>query len=323
MPDDYAHAEIETVIEQALQEIEYGTFCSVQQYAEFLHNGVLKRKNLFEDDLVFQEKYPEHPLSMHNRSQRIKGADTIRDTARKLRAPLRQDLLDRIHRVLFDCSATVRHSLSQALLCMDSETSIPHLKEIVNNEAESKMVLRTAKLALLNSQMSLADYMPAKRKLILLVSRREDLIEKLLEVADKTGSELYIPRRDFSELIAWSSAVQVVDRWFMGEDNWSVFCEYLRQVNTEEDISPIAADPDAALGQELHDHSALIITDHHVNRSRERFQSPLKPPNTVFYLEGGPDDLVGELVYRILSNGSVDFENVCDTVNRRRGNAQK
>jgi len=323
MPEEYTHSEIENVVEEALRKIECGGFCSVQHYTELVKNGTLKKKSWLDDDREFQEKYPEHPLSKHYLEPRMAGADTIRDAARQLRAPLRPDLLDRIHRMLFDCSGAVRLSLSQALLNMDSETSIPHLEELVRIETGSKMVLRTAKMALLNSQMSLADYRPTKNKLIMLVSRREDLIEKLLEVAKKTDSELYMPRRDFRELIAWSSAVQVVDRWFMCEDNWNAYCDYLREVAAKKDISPITDNAETAAGGKYYDHSALIITDHRLNWSLERFQEPMKPPNTVYYLESGPDDLVADLVYRILTNGNVDFDNVCDTVNGRRGTAQR
>lgn len=314
----YAHDALETIIEDALQQIESGEFYTMQHYAELVSAGVLKKKRFFEDDFGFQAKYPDHPLSRQNISKRMAGADAIRDAAKQLRAPLSQKLLDRLHRALFDCSGAVRHSIARALLRMDSETSIPHLEELINIETGSKMVLRTAKLALLNSRMSLEGYAPAEDKLIVLVSREENLIERLHEVAESTGHRLYMPRRDFSELSALRSVVQIVDRWYMGEDNWNAYCEHLRQVNTESSRHLLAAEPDMLPGEAVHDHSLLLIVDHSMKSSLERFQRPLKPQGTLFYLEGGSDDLVGELVQRALTGKNMDFDDIVKTVNMER-----
>ncbi len=47
------------------------------------------------------------------------------------------------------------------------------------------------------------------------------------------GEYLYMPQHNYTELIAWSfaAAVQIVDRFLMGKDNWNAFCDYLEDVN--------------------------------------------------------------------------------------------
>lgn len=79
--------------------------------------------------------------------------------------------------------------------------------------------------------MKETDYVQSDDKLIMLVSNRIDIAKVLFEVAEQTGCKLFIPEPDFTELIAWRSGVQVIDRWYMGEKSWNMFCEYLREVN--------------------------------------------------------------------------------------------
>lgn len=60
------------------------------------------------------------------------------------------------------------------------------------------------------------------------------------------------------------------------------------------------------------------------DNGRLRSQRPsgenrIKPPGSqVFWVEGGPDDLVEELVIRVLRDGRADLSDAVDCVNARR-----
>jgi hypothetical protein len=318
MVETHDHQSIEAIIADALQKIHAHNFCTLTDYEQLVSSGVLVKKPLFASDHDFQLSHPNHPLSPNSLTPRMQAADAIRDNVKRLRQPLRQGLLDGIHTALLDCSGAVRHSLAQALLYTDSVTSVPHLQELLSIDKHSRLVLQAARAALLSAQMDVEGYVQPGDRLIMLISRREDLIIRLSEVAEQTGCKLFMPRRNFSELIAWRSEVQIVDRWFMGSQDWNSYCQYLQDVNKEEDYPIVDTDGEVLLDEPVYDHSPLILVDNRMVESRECFASPLKPKNSLFYLEAGPDDLVGEIVRRALIGGNMDLQDIINTVNRQR-----
>lgn len=309
---------LEKQIEDALVQMKNAAFCTVIEYGELVAQGALVMKHPFEDDGVFQDRHPCHPLALDKRIRRIYAADTIRDCSQLLRESLRCDLLDGIHKGLFDCSAAVRHSLAQALLHLDSAESIPYLEELLHSETESRMVLRSARLALQNSRLSLSEGTPTTGRVILLFSRREDLIERLNVVAGSTGCSLYLPRRKSDGMSLMSGVIQIIDRWFMGEEQWHDWCQNLIQQRTERDCPPDEKELRPVCAKYHAGNPFLVIIDRNMEASVTRFQHPPIDPGKLFYVEGGPDDLVGELVYRALTHGDLTMENICDTVNDRR-----
>ena len=88
-------------------------------------------------------------MTSENRFKRIQAADTIRDCSKNLKGELPKNLLDKVHDALFDCCATVRHSIAGVLFHGGNDTSIPFLMSLLENEKESKIVKTTAEFALL------------------------------------------------------------------------------------------------------------------------------------------------------------------------------
>jgi hypothetical protein len=51
----------------------------------------------------------------------------------------------------------------------------------------------------------------------------------------------------------------------------------------------------------LYDHTPLIITDWHMEKALKEFREPDKPKEKLFYVEGGNDYVVAQLVEYILA----------------------
>lgn len=103
------------------------------------NDELIIRKGPWGYDYKFQQKYPEHPMS-GGRYIRIKAADGIRDLARDDSEPFPAEVLEKLHLSLFDCCATVRLSIAEALYHGGDSSSIPFLKELAEYETESNMV---------------------------------------------------------------------------------------------------------------------------------------------------------------------------------------
>lgn len=162
------------------------------------------------------------------------------------------------------------------------------------------------------------DYVQSDDRLVMLISDRIDLAKVLLGVAEQTGCKLFIPDSDFTELIVWKSEVQIIDRWYMGEKSWNMFCEYLYEVN-KLDKYPIKDENGEILIEEpLHDYTPLVIIDNNLRKSFETFRAPFKPSEFVFCVGGGPDDLIKELVLRLIRDGKADLSSVVEYINLKR-----
>jgi len=305
-------------MENDISWLKANSFCTIDQYNELTTSGVLVRKRILEDDFRFKSLYPDHPMAVSKRMERIKAADDILRCAENIGGELPEKVLSQLHEILFDCCAAVRDSISQALFHIGSPSSIPYLQALVDSEKDSEIVLENAKAALVRCKMKENNYVQSDDRLIMLVSNRIDLAKVLLDVAEQTGCKLFIPEPNFTELIAWRSEVQIIDRWYMGEKSWNMFSEYLHEVN-KLDKYPIKDENGEILIEEpMYDYTPLIIIDNNLRKSCEIFQSPFKPSEFVFYVEGGPDDLVKELVLRLIRDGEADLSSVVEYVNLKR-----
>ncbi len=306
----------------ALDDLFAGRFVSMQDCAELVDQKKLVKKGKWEDDYGFQAKYPDHPLASENRGKRMKAADTIRDRAMELQEPLPEEMLDRLHVALFDSSAAVRLSLAHALFYCGSKQSSSYLEKLLEKESESKLVREYAGIALERCRMQGIDQLPEGKKVIMLVSKDIQLAIALQKLAEVEGAYFYMPQYNYSELIAWSSAaaVQVIDRWLMGQENWNAFCDYLDDVNDTEIEYPIKAeDGEVLLEEPIYDHTPLIITDWHMERALKEFRDPKKPQDKLFYIEGGSDDMVTKIVEYVLKGREIDIRKLTAEINRERG----
>jgi len=289
-------------IKSALDDLFNGNFVSMQDYAKLIEQKKLVKKGKWEDDHEFQAQHPDHPLASDNRFKRIWAADIIRDRAMELKEPLPEEVLGRLHAALFDSTAAVRLSIVHALFYCGSGHSAAYLEKLIAEDNESKMVREYAAVALERCRMRGVDQLPEGKKVIMLVSKDIQLAIALQQLAEKEGACLYMPQYDYTELVAWPSAVQVIDRWLMGHDGWNLLCDYLADVNdTETEYPLIAEDGEVLIEEPLYDHTPLIITDWHMEKALKEFRAPDKPKEKLFYIEGGNDYVVAQLVEYILA----------------------
>jgi hypothetical protein len=300
-------------IEKALDDLFAGTFMTMQDYAESMAEGKTIKKGNWDDDYKFQQENPGHPLTSENRGKRMSAADSIRDLTMELQEPLPDEILERMHDALFDCSGAVRLSLAHALFYCGSRQSAVYLEKLLQEEKESKMVREHAAVALERCRLRGIEKLPEGRKVIMLVGKDIQPAIALQKLAEDEGALLYMPQYDYTEMIAWSSAavVQVVDRWLLGQDSWNSFCDYLADVNETETVYPIRDENGEVLMEEpIYDHTPLIITDWHLERSLKEFREPNKPKEVLFYLEGGTDYVVAKLVKFILQGRELDLQKI-------------
>lgn len=98
-------------------------------------------------DVEFQRMYPDHPMS-EKRYDRIEAADAVRDLARERKSPYPVEVLNKLHRSLFDCSAAVRLSIAEALTVAGDKSSIVYLELLEQEEKDSPMVREQVATAL-------------------------------------------------------------------------------------------------------------------------------------------------------------------------------
>jgi len=139
---------IEHKIDQAIIDLTW-KFMSIEDYNQAVDAGELVREPKLTDDMKFFSDYPDHPMASENRFKRIQAADIIRDYSKNLKGELPQKLLDKVHDALFDCCATVRHSIAGVLFYGGNDTSVPFLMSLSENEKESIIVKNAAEFALL------------------------------------------------------------------------------------------------------------------------------------------------------------------------------
>ena len=303
-------AEMTKMIIKAIEEIKNNKFFTISDYEQAVREGVIVDKRRISDDYIFQTRYPDHPMSLENTEKRMHFADSIRDLTKKLKEPLTDDVMGKIHSVMFDCCAAVRHSIAEALIYCAHPDSIPYIESMLATESDYEIIKKAAKAALLTCQSTLVNQVNDHEKLIMLVSPKIDLIEHLDKIASDTGGRLLIHRWDYSRLIAWRSSVQVIDRDYMGKTEWEKYSDYLKDVNSFENY-PIKADDGEILFEKPdYEHSPIILTDISIMRSEENYSEPMKPGKVQFYIEGGTPLLVGEIVRRAVLDESLSPEEI-------------
>lgn len=291
-------------IKDSLKDLLSSNFVSMGEYRNLIANRRLDDPRRTMDERTLQQHYPTHPLASENKSRRIRLADSVRNIAREVHAVFPEETLEPLHTALFDCCAAVRHSLSHALFYGGSRRSAYYLGKLIEDEGESAMVRRYARIARERCLMR-NDPISPKKQMVILISNNIDLASALLGVAEQAGATFVMPEPPYKELIAWSSEIQIVDRWLMGKDNWDTFCANLDEVNETE--------------KAILDYSPLIMIDNHMEKALKVFRDPNKPNNKQFYIESGPVDMVAKLTQYILQGKPLDFKELNDEINRERG----
>lgn len=142
------------------------------------------------------------------------------------------------------------------------------------------------------------DY-PQKDKQVVLASNDEDLKNALDTMATGEDAEVRLIRPDTPDIVVFSGCVRVVDRRLVGDETWSMFSEYIDEVN-DPDQDPVIVDEDGEvlLDGPLYDEVPLVLTDG--DSDSQRFTIPRHMRGSVFHMDGRAVQLVVQLVRKIL-----------------------
>ncbi|MCF8339242.1 MAG: hypothetical protein K9I74_14790 [Bacteroidales bacterium] len=124
------------------------SYISQADYKEKINRGELKRKAKLENDLQFEEEHPNHPLASSVVSERIDAAEKIREIIVKSPENIKEQHLNLLHKAVFDCSASVRLVIVQAIGLLSHPDSLQTLQKLYDEEEESNAVKKAAKEAI-------------------------------------------------------------------------------------------------------------------------------------------------------------------------------
>ncbi len=152
------------------------------------------------------------------------------------------------------------------------------------------------------------DY-PQKEKQVVLASDDEDLKKALDAMATDEDAEVRLIRPDTPDIVVFSGCVRVVDRRLVGDETWSVFSEYIDEVN-DPDQDPVIVDEDGEvlLDGPLYDEVPLVVTDG--SSDSRRFSIPRHMRGSVHYIDGRAVELVVQLVRKILRDSDAQASHV-------------
>jgi len=248
---------IEHKINQAIIDLTW-KFMSIEDYNQAVDAGELVRKPRLTDDMKFFLKYPDHPMAGENRFKRIRAADIIRDYSKNLKGELPQNLLDKVHDALFDCCAAVRHSIAGVLFYSGNDISIPFLMRLLETEKESKIVKKTAEVALFRIK---PQYPFPKEDTLVFASDNINLAIEVNNFCKENNKKIFFPEPGSPDIVAMPFFVMVVDRNYIGKSAWEDYCDY-----SNDDDTPV------------------IIIDSNLKKSMEKYI--IRPAhNNVFLIE--------------------------------------
>lgn len=234
MTNDYGkvikrRSEILTEIKKALPDLEDGFMTMADFNAGVTAKRIAPRPTLEVMDLQFEARYPAHPLAVSRRFTRIHAADRIMELASWCRKPLPTEILDALHKSLFDCSAAVRHSIASALFLAGNESSVVHLQKLLEQEQESPAVRLRARAAL--ERLASHDLIPdTEVPQVIVVLDNLLLVEKLMETAAGLGGVLRHARPRTRDIIDFIGFVKIIDHKLLGWKAWKEFCQHLASV---------------------------------------------------------------------------------------------
>ena len=248
---------IEHKIDQAIIDLTW-KFMSIEDYNQAVDAGELVRKPRLTDDMKFFSDYPEHPMAGENRFRRIRAADIIRDYCKNLKGELPQNLLDKVYDALFDCCAAVRHSIAGVLFYSGNDTSVPFLMRLLETEKESKIVKKTAEVALFRIK---PQYPFPREDTLAFASDNINLAIEINDFCRENNKKIFFPESGSPDIVAVPFFVMVVDRNFIGKSAWEDYCGYSNDDNTP-----------------------VIIIDSNLKQSMEKY--PVRPAHdNVFLIE--------------------------------------
>ena len=276
----------------------------IRQIMEIQGNG-------FVDITTYRSRPLQSVTVEQGKDARMAAADSIRDMARQWDCILPPVILDMLHRVLNDSSGAVRLSLATALYFCGSLESVPFLEKLINLSHDSPSVRRAAHIAAARCRSRGTEDFSGK--LIQVVTDNLEVAGALIDVGDELGATVHFPDYPYTDLIALSSSLLVVDRNVMGQEAWQNFCDYRQE---ERAVYVPDGAPEGREPVEYHAlYTPMIIL---ITRSGEDLPHPPDSPGQLFYVEQFSDDLVAELARELLSHKTADIHSVVERVNNNR-----
>lgn len=257
-------------------------------------------------DRRFEQTYPLHPMAERNRFVRIGAADRIRDLAASRLTPFPEMVLDKIHVLMFDCSAAVRHSLATALYHAGDHTSVGPLEQLVRDEKSSGIVCETAEVAAKRCwQRGLAcKEVPVDVPALSFVSSNVNLAIELNRTAKQNGCRLLFPEPDTGDLFVFPAKVCVVNRRALGTTGWRYYIDFM-----EETVRSVGEGERKMLEAENMDYSelsretaAVILTDGFSPEEEDGWGHLPATKLQIFRAEEWMEDWIVEKVRSILEN---------------------
>jgi len=123
-------------------------FLSLQKYDEALPIGKNIGLKEYADVPKLHSLYSNNPLTFNNKYIRMSNTDAILKVAHIKSSKITQEVLDTLHKHIFDSSAAFRLALVQSLLCVGNSTSIQSINQLYSIEKESTAVRNTCEIVL-------------------------------------------------------------------------------------------------------------------------------------------------------------------------------
>ncbi len=149
--------------------------------------------------------------------------------------------------------------------------------------------------------------------MIQVVTDNLEVAGALVDVGHELDATVHFPDYPYTDLIALSSSLLVVDRNVMGKEAWQTFCGYRQE---ERAAYVPKGTPEGRGPAEYHGlYTPMVIL---ISRRGEDFPRPPASPGQLFYVEKFSDDLVAELARELLRHKTADIHSVVERVNRNR-----
>ncbi len=148
---------------------------------------------------------------------------------------------------------------------------------------------------------------PENKKQLLVVSSNYRLLEALQKMAHREGAQLRHARPQTPDLIVFSASVRVVDRYYLGREHWQLFCDFLAEVNAEDEGGYTRRDEkgEMILEEPLFDAVPIIIVDEEGSRGGEGFPSPESARGEVLYISQHAGEIVVRAARRLLRQSDI------------------
>ncbi|MGV8981333.1 hypothetical protein [Clostridium sp.] len=123
-------------------------FMSLQQYDEVIKLKKFKETEGYDNVPQLHTLYPSYPTIYDGKTIRIGTTDTILKIAHVNSSKITQEVLDTLHKHIFDYSAAFRLALVQSLLCVGNSSSLTPIHQLLTIEKESMAIRNTCEIVL-------------------------------------------------------------------------------------------------------------------------------------------------------------------------------